>query len=74
MDLKLRLNRAAFYALAVKRIKIKVTEQRCKIVRESPTLGHFKLRVTFPLGNLSKHSLRQWNKEGGEQFDRQAIA
>ncbi len=46
-------------------------------MRESPILGHFKiicLRVTFPLRNLSKHSLRQWSKEGGEQFDRQAIA
>ncbi len=57
-----------FYALAVKRIKIKDTAQSCEIVRKIPIVGHFKLiylRVTFPLGNLSKHSLRQWSKEGG---------
>jgi hypothetical protein len=68
MDLKLCLNRAAFYALAIKRIKIKDIAQSCEIVREIPIVGHFKLiyvRLMFPLGKLSKHSLRQWSKEGG---------
>ncbi len=68
MDLKLCLNPVAFYALEVKRIKIEDKAPSCKIVRESPILGHFKfiyVRVMLPLGNLSKHSLRQWSKEGG---------
>ncbi len=66
MDLKLCLNRATFYALAVKRIKIEDIAQSCEIVRESPILGHFKiicLRVTFPSENLSKHSLKVHKRE-----------